>query len=221
MGKHAVEHDAHAHFFRLGAQRAEVRLRAEGRVDLHVVAGIVFMVALGAEDGVQVQRRHAQRARYTAAFPRMPFKLPPKKSLAVQLPRLSIDDQRGIIVPAGVIIRPRRQLFTVKTARVAEAIHHDLHHQPLAHPPGRIERGVVYRQLEGCGLIAVAARPRRRGCPPHCPDTRSAACSSAADEIIPQQPGLFRYLHFIFIHAAVQVAHMTSDIQRPPTRCAA
>ena len=60
VGEHAVKHDADAHCARGGAQVLKIRLRAEHRIDHAVIAGVVFVIGGRAEDGVEVNRRHAQ-----------------------------------------------------------------------------------------------------------------------------------------------------------------
>ena len=68
MGKHAVEQDAHTERVRVAAERAEIRLVPEERIDALVVAGVVAVVGLRAEDGIQVQRRDPERAQIRQLF---------------------------------------------------------------------------------------------------------------------------------------------------------
>ena len=60
VGEHAVQHDADAAFLGLFAQSLELLLRAHQRINLHIIAGIIAVIAPGSEDGVQVQHGHAQ-----------------------------------------------------------------------------------------------------------------------------------------------------------------
>ena len=60
VGKHAVKHDADAARSGGSTQLLEVRVRAEDRVDLPVISGIVAVVGGALEDGVEIQYRHAE-----------------------------------------------------------------------------------------------------------------------------------------------------------------
>ena len=60
VGKHAVEHDADATRSGGGTQLLEVRVRAEDRVDLPVISGVIAVVGGALEDGVEIQHRHAE-----------------------------------------------------------------------------------------------------------------------------------------------------------------
>ena len=60
VGKHAVEHDADAARSGGSTQLLEVRVRAEDRIDLPVISGVIAVVGGALEDGVEIQHRHAE-----------------------------------------------------------------------------------------------------------------------------------------------------------------
>ena len=60
MAEHAVQDDADAPLLRLGAQAGELLRRAQQRVGLEIVGGVVPVVGVGLEDGVEVDAGDAQ-----------------------------------------------------------------------------------------------------------------------------------------------------------------
>ena len=59
--EHAVEDDAHSACVDTVDQPPQIVLRAEGRVDLEIIGRVVLVVRRRAEDGRQIQARHAER----------------------------------------------------------------------------------------------------------------------------------------------------------------
>ncbi len=60
MAEHAVQNDADAVLSGLGAQGAELLVGAQQGVGAEVIGGVVPVVGVGLEDGVQVQVGDAQ-----------------------------------------------------------------------------------------------------------------------------------------------------------------
>ena len=60
MAEHAVQDDADAPLLRLGAKAGELLCRAQQRVGLEIVGGVVPVVGVGLEDGVEVDAGDAQ-----------------------------------------------------------------------------------------------------------------------------------------------------------------
>ena len=60
MVEHPIQHDAHVVFMQLVAQRAQVILRAQQRIDLEVVEGIVTVRAVAEEQGRGIDHLYTQ-----------------------------------------------------------------------------------------------------------------------------------------------------------------
>ena len=69
VAEHAVQNDLHPMRVRLGAERAEILLRAEHGVDPLIVAGVVPVRRPGVEDRVQVQDLHTKLLQVRQLFP--------------------------------------------------------------------------------------------------------------------------------------------------------
>ena len=214
VGEHAVQDDADALLLRRGAELLEVLLRAEGGVDLHVVAGVVLVVAVGLKDGVEVQHRHAHAADVVQLLLDA-LQVAAEEVVGGVAAALVVDDQRRVVVPVGVVVGAPGQILHVGAAGVIEAVHHDLHHQAVAHPLGGAVGGVVHRDLEGRGLgaghdalsaqaiVGVAQIP-------------AAAFLILGDKVVPEQAGLLRDGHFVFIESALHPAHEPAVLRVVP-----
>ena len=203
--KYAVQHDADAALFRLRAQADEVRLRAEAGIDHAVIAGVVFVVAAGFEYGIQIQRRYAHAFDVIQLF----FdaaQIAAEEIVGAQVAAPVVDHQRGIIIPVCVVIAARGQIARVRAARVAEAIHHDLHHHAVSHPFGRSVGGIVYRDLKGLRFIWVyrtdAAQTIIRVA-----QIPGRAAIILRDEIIPEYAHRFGKRDGAFVQIAVNGMH--------------
>ena len=62
MAEHAVQHDADAVLLGLGAEGLEILVGTQQGVYVEVVGGVVAVVRVGLEDGVQVKVIHAHLA---------------------------------------------------------------------------------------------------------------------------------------------------------------
>ena len=200
MGKHAVQHHVDACVGGFARQALEIRFRAERRIDLKVVAHVVFVVAAGAEDRVEVNRADSQILQIGKLF-----------AHALQIAAEEIDGFRvavrsggaqvGQLVPAFVQVRAaagRR----IGLAADEEAVDHDLHHHAVAHPFGRFERGVVHGDLERRRLVVVAGAYvvlRLAGI--------DAPIRRVNDEIVPQKPLFAADRHVGLVGAVGQCAH--------------
>ena len=60
MGENAVENDGNAHAFGFSAQLLELLVGAEEGVSLHIVGGIVPVVFVGLENGIEVYAGNSQ-----------------------------------------------------------------------------------------------------------------------------------------------------------------
>ena len=173
MGKNAVQKDADAALFRRRAQGAQVRLRSEGGIDLHVIARIVFVVGGRTEDGVQVQNRHAQAFDIGKLFLNA-AQIAAEEVVGGALLCVQFQVEIRPVVPVFVVIGPGGEVGGVFFANAAETVHHDLHHRGFAHPGGAVAGGIVNGDLvtgrlagvDQAGAVAVIARVaiiQRRG----------------------------------------------------------
>ena len=214
MGEHAVQDDVNALLLRRGAELLKVLLRAEGGVDLHVVAGIILVVAVRLKDGVEVQHRHAQAADVVQLLLNA-LQVAAEEVVGGVAALLVVDDQRGVVVPVGVVVGAPGQILHVGAACIVEAVHHDLHHQAVAHPLRRAVIGIVHRHLEG-----------RRFGPGHAAHTAHAVVGIAqipgvaipvlGDEVVPEQAGLLRNGHFVLVEAVLHPAHVPAVLRIVP-----
>ena len=151
MGEHAVQKDADAQLFRLDAEGDEVFLCAEGRVDLHIAAGIVFMVGARLEDGVEVDQFHAQAFDVGQLL---------RDSLEIAAEEIG----RGAVCPADLHFRVVEPVFVVPAVRMEaflrvlfaggeEAVRKDLIEGCAVGPVRGFEAGIVHGDLEGRRLV--------------------------------------------------------------------
>ena len=167
--EHAVQHDAHAALCRLAAQRFEVLLVSEQRVDALIVARIIAVVGVRLKDRVEVQRAHMQALKIVELGQHAAQRAA-EKVVVQDLPVLIRAVDRKI-VPVFVQ-HARRDALTRRLHRVAvpaEAVGENIIGDALAEPARRPVRRVVDRQLkavshavEHLAASAVAARAEAR-----------------------------------------------------------
>ena len=169
MVEHAVQHDAHAALCRLAAQRFEVLLVSEQRVDALIVARIIAMVGVRLKDRVEVQRAHMQALKIVELGQHAAQRAA-EKVVVQDLPVLIRAVDRKI-VPVFVQ-HTRRDALALRLHRVAvpaEAVGENVIGDALAEPARRPVRRIVDRQLkavshavEHLAASAVAARAEAR-----------------------------------------------------------
>ena len=185
MGEHAVQNHPNAEFLPLRAQGGKVGLRAEGGVDLEIIRGVVFMIGGGEEHRVQIQRRYPQGGDVGQL-------LPNAQKIAAE------EIVGGVIAVGGKgklrLFVPVRMQFSPagEVSAPEEPVGHDLHHHPVAHPGGGFVGGVVDGDLIRGGLVGVNLPGAAQIIP------GVAVIHAAADEIIPQDAGLFRQGEGVF-----------------------
>ena len=167
--EHAVQHDAHAALCRLAAQRFEVLLVSEQRVDALIVARIIAMVGVRLKDRVEVQRAHMQALKIVELGQHAAQRAA-EKVVVQDLPVLIRAVDRKI-VPVFVQ-HTRRDALALRLHRVAvpaEAVGENVIGDALAEPARRPVRRIVDRQLkavshavEHLAASAVAARAEAR-----------------------------------------------------------
>ena len=219
--EYAVEHHAHAQRLGLFAQARQRLLVAEHRIDPAIVARVVFVVGARAENRVEVQHAHAELLEVRQLLPH-----------ALQIAAEEIvgkvvavfgDVEEGHFIPILVqddILPVLGVHERVRAFAMAEAIHHDLIHDAIAHPRGSIVGRVVNGELEA--LLAPHHALATAGVIPRRAEHHMLALVFAL-EPIPEQPGLIAHADLRLIdHSAVlqsQRAHgITALIAIPDTQ---
>ena len=152
MREHAVKDDGDAVALGGLTERLEVLVGAEERVDLAVVGGVVAVVLVALEDGVEVEARHAevgqirqllldtgQVAAEIVVVPDMPVLV---GTVPRRLPPLAHDAAGRDIV--------------MHLAALGEAVREDLVHDAALEEVRRGELGIVDRGLEEVAVVDVA-----------------------------------------------------------------
>ena len=186
VGEHAVQDHPNAPLPRRLAQGPEVLLRAEGRVDHAIIAGVVLVVAAGLEDGVEVDHRHAHGA-YVVQLLHDAAQVAAEVVVVDAVAILVVVDTQGrVVVPVDVVVGGRGQLGYVLLAPAEIAVHHDLEHHAVSEPVRGGVGGVVDRHLIAPGLL--------RGDLPHSAQAirgvaqiEGIAFDIHGDEIVPQK----------------------------------
>ena len=138
-----------AQFFRVVAQAAERLLVAEHRVDLPVIARIVFVIGVRAENGVEVQDADAKLLEI-GQFLAHPFQIAAEKVVRKIIAVLR-DIQEGHLVPIVMqddVLPVFGMGQRVRSLAMIKAIDHDLIHHAFAHPIRSVVSGVVYGDLK-------------------------------------------------------------------------
>ena len=161
MGKHAVEHDADPHLPRHLAQMREVLVRAEDRVDAHVVGGVVTVIGARLDDGVEIEAADPQLLEIGQllldAAQRPAVKIVGDIVL-LEGPRLPADR----LLQAPVQLRGLTERGVIGDAALrgpvvgeGEAIREDLIYDRAPKPRGRLKILPIDRQTEAVCLISV------------------------------------------------------------------
>ena len=195
MAEYAVQHDADPAGFRRADQPVEGLLSAQNGVDLGVIAGIVAVIGAGAEDGVQIQHRHAQLLQFIQLFGDSPQGAAEEIQRPV-VPGDGIQIQQGRFVPLFVENRLGVRGFDLAApARMPgffipeETVGKNLVHHGVAEKFRRLVGRVVNGDLVAAGLAVIAG--------PHAAQLivgRAVAHIAAGpmdDEIVPEQHGRF------------------------------
>ena len=151
VGKHAVEHNADAHRLRFLAELAQLLFIAEHRVDLHIVARVVFMVGSRGKDRVEVDHAHAhilQIGQLLADALKVAAEEVVREVIAVVRyvqPRHLVPVFMALDLFIHVILGVHQR---VRALAMEETVHHDLIHHAVVHPFRRLIRRVVHGDLE-------------------------------------------------------------------------
>ena len=190
--EHTVEQDADTALFRLAAERAEVLLRPEHRVDGAVIRGVVAVVRCRFKDRAEIERRHAERgevvelradARETAA----------EEVTAAHLACL-VGAEGGKLVPVRVDEPVPDHPTRVRHRQTAEPVGEDLIAHAAAKPVRRGACIVVNRQLPAGETVFAPGKavlpepedaPVRAFKPEAVPDQlRRVRCAQCTGEVI-------------------------------------
>ena len=183
--EHAIKNDGDATVARFLAETREALLVAQHRINLHVVAGVVAMVGLRLEDGVQIEDRDAQALQVVKmlanALKRAAVELPlgdaavlsllvagglvpVVNQLALGAIRMQLQSCRGALLPVLATGEAVREdlvddavLVPVGKHRALELVAGDLERRRLA-----IRKGTLARRALGVGAIAPHVAVCRR-----------------------------------------------------------
>ena len=159
--EHAVQHHPDPPLPGLGAQAAEVALRAQHGVDLVVVPGVVAVVAVGLEDGAEVEGGDPQALEVVQLL---------LDARQISAEKVAVADLAPLVrqvvhqlLPVLVYGPVPQHTGGVRHAGAAEPVREDLIGHPPAEPVRRGAGVVVYGLLPANGLAlaaqAVSAQP--------------------------------------------------------------
>ena len=160
MAEHAVQHDADAVLPGLGAEGLEILVGTQQGVYVEVVGGVVAVVGVGLEDGVQVKVIHAHLVEVGQLH--LDALEVAAEIVLVQVAAHLIGLPEGLGVFVG-LIKPVGEGHGLVLHALAEAVGEDLVEHLALDGGGRLEIGLIHGDLPALALLpahdAAVVRP--------------------------------------------------------------